>query len=365
MIHRLFTLLISLIIFVFIGCSSSGKRNPEYLPAATGKPGDILVVMDSNQWKDSLGIALRKILKAEIEGLPREEPMFNVIWVQPTRNLSLLAQLRNIMFVFTLDRNTTGTRILKEDFSAETLERIKSDTSFFSTIVEDEYARGQKVMYLYGDTEQALIHHLRENGKKITDFINTEERKRIQKQLLSGGATKGLTSMLREDYHFEMRFPVGYKIADKQRDFIWLRAIEPEVDKDIWVTWKSYESEYQLLPDSLIAWRDATAKKYLFGDPADPVSYVVTELEVSFIPVVAKQVNFNDQFAMELRGLWRTNTKTMGGPFLSYGLVDESRNLVYYIEGFTFSPGKDQREIMRQLEAILWSFKPADKTNPG
>jgi hypothetical protein len=58
-----------------------------------------------------------------------------------------------------------------------------------------------------------------------------------------------------------------------------------------------------------------------------------------------------------MKGLWKTNINTMGGPFMGFAFVDEARGLFYYIEGFTYSPSKDQREIMRELECILYSFK--------
>ena len=58
-----------------------------------------------------------------------------------------------------------------------------------------------------------------------------------------------------------------------------------------------------------------------------------------------------------MRGLWKTNNLTMGGPFLSYTFVDEGTGMLYYIEGFTYSPSKKQREIMRELEVILHTFK--------
>jgi hypothetical protein len=155
--------------------------------------------------------------------------------------------------------------------------------------------------------------------------------------------------------------PFGYKLADKTADFIWFRKIESQVDSDIFISWKPYESEYQLLPDSIIDWRNQIAKKYLYEDPENPGTYLVTETEVPSNPVIARQVDFNDQFAMEVRGLWRTNNKSMGGPFVGYALVDQPRGLLYYIEGFTYSPGKPQREIMRELETILWTFKTSNE----
>jgi hypothetical protein len=51
----------------------------------------------------------------------------------------------------------------------------------------------------------------------------------------------------------------------------------------------------------------------------------------------------------------------MGGPFLGYAVTDQPQGLIYYIEGFVFAPGKDKREYMREIEAILWSFKTSEQ----
>jgi hypothetical protein len=64
-------------------------------------------------------------------------------------------------------------------------------------------------------------------------------------------------------------------------------------------------------------------------------------------------------------GLWRTNNKTMGGPFLSYTMVDESSERIYYVEGFVYSPGEDQRETMRELEMILSTFETEKENQPS
>ena len=84
---------------------------------------------------------------------------------------------------------------------------------------------------------------------------------------------------------------------------------------------------------------------------------VIGGIEKQNADVLTKQVNFNGHFAMEIRGLWRTNNVTMGGPFVGYAIADEPQGLMYYIEGFAYAPGKGKREFMRELETILWTFK--------
>lgn len=353
--------IIPALIFFLLACSSK-KRNSEYLPSASGKPGDVIVMMDSLRWKGPLGDELRKIFKAEVPGLPRDEPMFNLIHVHPRINNTLLTQIRNLVFVFTLEPDSPGSRMLKERFNEETLQRIATDTSFFLFTEQNEFARGQEVMYLFGPTEEQLIKKLRENRENIQYFFNNLEKKRLIQNILSTTTTKGITEMLKKNYGFELRVPFGYKVADTQHDFVWLRQMDAHVDKDVFVSWKPYESEYQFLPDSILTWKDDITRRYIFEDPENPQSYLVTETTVPFKPVKARQTSINGQFAMELRGLWRTNNRTMGGPFICYAVASPETGKIFYLEGFCFSPGKDQRETIRELEAILNTFRIAPGT---
>src|SRR5688572_23939453 len=111
-----YTIVFFAVILALLSCD---KTNPDYLPKANGKPGEILLIVDSLQWKDSLGSELRKIFHAEVPGLPQDEPMFTVIRAHPERNMRLLTTLRNLVYVFTLDQNTRGSRRLKETISKE------------------------------------------------------------------------------------------------------------------------------------------------------------------------------------------------------------------------------------------------------
>lgn len=350
---RLYLPLILIAAIVSFQCSSD--KNEAYLQKANGKAGDVLLVMDSVQWRGELGKEVRRIFQAEVPGLPQAEPMFNVLWVHPSKGFTMLTKMRNLVYVFTMDQDTQGSRIIRDQFSEETLKRINADTTFTLTTQSNEYARGQEVMYLMHRTEEGLIRYLQTHRQNIIDYFNRTERQRISREILGTRSTQGVADFLREEQQIELRVPVGYRLADKTGDFVWLRNMTAETDKDIFVTWKPYESEYQLLPDSLIAWRNETCKKYLYEDPARPETFLLTEEENA--KVTARQMRLNNHFAMEIRGLWRSNVYTMGGPFLGYALVDEPRGILYYIEGFAYAPGKDKREMMRELETILWTFK--------
>ena len=47
----------------------------------------------------------------------------------------------------------------------------------------------------------------------------------------------------------------------------------------------------------------------------------------------------------------------MGGPFISHTLDDSIRHRVITVEGFVYAPEMKKRNLMRQLEAVLYTLK--------
>ena len=45
--------------------TACNKENPDYLPKANGKPGEIVLIVDSMEWKGPLGTELRNIFHAD------------------------------------------------------------------------------------------------------------------------------------------------------------------------------------------------------------------------------------------------------------------------------------------------------------
>jgi hypothetical protein len=342
-------------ISLLAACSSG--TNKENLPTASGLPGDMYLIMDSTQWQGPLGAVLDSVFRADMPGLPRDEGIFNMHWIDPRKLNFVLKQRRNLIFAVTLDQRESGAAIVKKIFSPASLEKIKSDPTDFVQTSANLFARGQEVMYLYGNTEEQLIANVRKNANRLVESFNKKERDRLNVSLFKAGRLKGASAWLNENFKCDMLIPFGYKLVEDEPNFFWARQINPRDDKDIFIAWEKYESPDQFKKENLIAFRNRICRQYLFEDPDLPDSYLVTETDISFIPVETKEINFNGMYAVEMRGLWRTNNKSMGGPFISYALADEATGRFFYIEGFTFSPSREQREIMRELETILYTFK--------
>ncbi len=342
----------------FVSCSDKKGEN---LPKAAGISGDMYLVMDSIQWKGSLGKLLDSTFNAEMRGLPRTEYTYNMHWVDPRKLNFILKQRRNLIFATTLDKQSHGAKIIKKIFTPDFVEKIKRDPTLYVTTSKNVFAKGQEVMYLFGNNEQELITNIRKNRQQLIDYFDKTERDRLTQSLLKSGQLKGLGDWMQKNMQANLKVPFGYKLVINEKDFVWVRQINPNDDKDIFIARKKYISQEQFKLDSLIKYRNEICKKYLFEDPDVSDSYLVTETTVPFVPIETRQVNFNNHFCMEMRGLWRANNFSMGGPFVSYSLVDEVTGYFYYIEGFTFSPRRSQREIIRELETILFTFKTSDQ----
>lgn len=346
-----------LILLLVYACSKEGeKTSKSMLPPASGKPGEMIVVMDSAQWAGSLGETVRQTFQAEVKGLPRDEKMFKLNRVDPGNLTRILKTVRNLMFVVTLDRNSADARRIKNFFTDESIDKIKTDPNLFVFTASDEFARGQNVMYLFGQTESLLIKQIRQNARQLQNYFNNAEYDRLSARVFEGKNTQGLTKVLEEQHQCTMQLPFNYKLVMSEPGFVWFRQINDDNDKDIFISYREYTNENMFEKEQLIQFRDSTCQQFIFEDPEKPDTYLITETKVPYIPVTVENVSFHDHYAVRMNGLWRTNNPSMGGPFLGYAMVDQALNRFYYIEGFVYSPGKSQREYMREMDVVLHSF---------
>ncbi|MCS6968613.1 MAG: DUF4837 family protein [Cytophagales bacterium] len=359
-IGKLLTIAALLSIF---SCSEKETSNASSsnLPAARGKTGEIIVVMDTMYWHDELGEALRSVFSATLPGTLRGEKMFSLRKAHGTQLNNVLKQHKNLIFVMTLEQNSPAAQRIKSFFPEAGLQQIASDSSLFYQVVPNSFAVGQIVLFLFGQTNKQLANHLRINRRKMQDIFAEAERKRITAGLSKLRAKDALESRVAKTHGIELLLPRGFEFVkeqvslDKKTGFLWVRMPDAEVDKSLILAYKPYESDKQFREDSIIAWRNAICKAHLYGDPAKPHTFVVTE---SLEPPVFRESTVNGKYAKEMRGLWRTNNSTMGGPFISYTFADAQKGIIYYYEGLIFAPSRDRkREIIRELEAILRAAK--------
>lgn len=329
------------------------------LPKASGKPGHIIVVIDSAQWKGAVGKKIRETFQSNVEYLPRQEPMFSLSQVGPLKFQSILKMQKNILIVTILGDHSKANRRLKTFFTKESLKLVAEDSSRFMFTKKDEFARGQEIVHLFSESPEILIHNIEANKSKLRQYFLDLEAKEIYHGLYDVKYEKGISNHIREKFGCDLKVPLGYDIAMEDDKFVWLRDFTPDIDKSVFISWVDYTSESLFSQDSLLNLRTELSKPYIRYKPTDPDSYMLTETE--HFDVFRKELNYNGHYAVQINGLWKTNKYYMGGPFVGLAMVDNSSNRLYYIEGFLYSPGKEQRDLMRELETAIKTFKVPQK----
>ena len=354
-------LFLSVVLFLSsCGEGSTGK------PAAIGSPGRVHFIMPERMRDSEIGRTLDSLFTVELQVYPREERLFTIQFIRPEDINRSQKIIRNIVFAFTFDDAGQDAARIKNLIEPASLDALRTDTTFVRTR-SDVFARGQEIMYLYASNERELLGNIREYGHRLTRHFDERERGRLRKGILGSNANERLAASLADKYGFRIKIPFGYQLADQQQDFVWLRQINPQDDRDVWVARKKFTRAEDLTPAGVIAFRNDMCRKHLFEDPEKPETHLVTEERIADKQVVSRVVNFNGMYGIEVKGLWRTNLPSMGGPFVGYAFVDEASGYYYYAEGFIFAPSKSQRELMREVEVILSTFstKAAEKAPAG
>jgi hypothetical protein len=177
-----------------------------------------------------------------------------------------------------------------------------------------------------------------------------------------GKEEKKLTEYITKKYGYSLRVPFGYDLATETDTFLWFSQLGTDLFRNLLIARKKYNSEDEFSEEKIIEWRNELGRTHLFGSgEPDTVSYMETDQK--YYPVQFRKVEFNGKYAIESRGLWRLKNNTRGGPFLSYAFVDEKTNTMFYVEAFLYAPNKIKRHIMRELEAVLHTFKTHSENN--
>lgn len=341
-------------ILVFFACDGSKE---EMLPNATGISGDIYLIMDSAQYKGQLGKLMDSVFRSEYYVINRPEPIFKMRWVDPRKLNYTLKLRRNLIYAVTLDQSGAGASRVKGLLTAESINKIKTDTSFFFKAVTNQFAKNQQTFFLVGTREELLMKKIKKNAARLVATLNKSEQDRLTNQLFKAGKLKGFSDNLKKKWGIDFQIPFGYQLVMENNEFVWVRQFNKKDDRNIFVFKTKYTNPQQFEPDSLIELRNSICKKYLFGDPDKPNSYLVTEMSVPSKRARFTTTVLNDNYTTQMNGLWKTNNLSMGGPFTSYAMADSKKTTLYYIEAFLYAPSREQRETMRELETILNTFK--------
>ena len=312
-------LLVTLSLF---SCKNEDKNPP--LSESNGKINNVSIIIDENLWNGEVGDSLRKKFAAPTDGLPQEEPIFNLNQY-PTRIFDgLVKKSRNIILV------------------------QKSKSKTYSE-KENTFAKPQKLFVIYGKNNSEIIDEIEKNASQIINSIKAgeilENQIRLNKSLIND-------KTIQDKFKVALNVGYGYKYDMVKEDFIWLRKEFSSGYNSILiyqVPISTIEKDTNTIAN-ITAMRDLIGKKYIHGTL--PNTWMITE--EAYAPYL-NIVTLDGRKTFETKGTWELKNDFMVGPFVNYAIKDAAKNRYLIIEGFTYNPSKAKRDLMFELEAIIKS----------
>ncbi len=342
---------------LLFSCNGGSSTDEGTLPPGTGKAGEILLVIDSAKWNGPIGHELRVTFSSPIDELPHTQSMFDLRHVGPLDFKSILKEAKDLVLLVPLYENDSQSKRMQALFDQKSIDSLKANPNLFIVEKKNVFATNQEVLFIIGHSENDLLQNLVKYRDGMRRFFNEAEDQRALKSLYSVKEESMISNRLKNEHNFTLHIPFQYRLVTDKAGFVWLRLPGQQIDRNIIIAYKQYKDTSDFNVQKLIDWRNEIMKNNVFGDPQNKDSYVITEPTV---PPTFHKVSFHGKFAVKLNGLWKTHDITMGGPFVSYSFVDQNINRMYYIEAFLYSPGVEQRELMRELDVVLLTFRTSD-----
>ena len=292
--------------------------------ASSGNINSLNIIIDNENWNGRVGETIREIFAANVDGLPQQEPLFN------------LKQLPPSTFSGFARNNRTFLRV---DISERKHFKVAKDT----------FASPQLGIFVSGSKE-SVIEILEQNAEDLVIQLRNVELKEQLRRIRK--STKEDTS-LRENFGVSLTFPTAYRFAKEEEGLTWIRKDIKNGNMELLiyeVPINQVENEDEVIAN-IIKIRDSIGKEHIPG-PSEG-QYMITE--EAYAPFI-NDISFRGRKAYEVKGTWEVKNNFMAGPFLLYAIKDEENNRYLFAEGFVFKPSYAKRNHIFEIEAILKSL---------
>ena len=308
-----------LLLVVLVSCLKKEANLPR---KTSGAINTISVIIEDQLWNGEVGDSIRNKFASPVIGLPEEEPLFTI----------------NQFPIQLLEGFATASRaIIIVKKAAENKFEIK----------KNQYASPQNVFHISGKTAVEILQLLEEHSPEIIRYIKqaeiSESQRINQKALLPAG-------LFKKQFQLSLQVPSNFEQVMRKPNFVWLKKNSISGSSSLLL----YQLPLKTIRTStvsaaILSMRDSIGK-YIQG--TEPQTYMISE--TGYTPYFFKST-LDHRLAYETRGTWQLQNDYMSGPFINYTIVDSINKRLVVLEGFCYSPSKEKRDVMHELEAIMHS----------
>lgn len=320
------------------------------LPSKVGPPGELLIVASDRVWNGPVGKAIEELVDRPYPVLPQAESYFDLVILDPQHFDKFWKPHRNIIVI------DIGDRIDTQDPKVE--------------FYKNRYSQGQIFIEAKGKTPAAVAEAISNRGEEILSLLNKVEIDR-QAALVRAFDNEALRQDLADKYGLTLDIPRDMVVAKEMvnqengnLEFLWLQreltrmkgGNNHDIKEGVFIYTYPFTTDSVFTFEWLLNKRNQMLHSYVPG-PTDG-SYMGTEL---IITPRYEEIVFKDQFAAEIRGLWKMENDFMGGPFYMLTFYDEANQRIVTVDGYAYAPYFGKREYIREVEAIVKTITIGDK----
>lgn len=322
----------ALMVLVLFSCDGgkAGGGKSLFTPVSSGRPYEMLVVIDKAMWERPAGRALFNVLDTDVPGLPQPERSFRISNIGPEH----------------FDR---GMRIFRNIIDVDIQPIYTQPKLKYS---RDSYSSPQMIMTIQAPDEKSFEEFVTKNRKVIVDFFTKAEMNR-QIALLKKEHSDVISVKVGSMFGCDVWVPAELGRYKQGEDFLWASSEHPrsDVSMNFVIYSYPYTDKNTFTKEYFVHKRDSVMKINIPGGREG--QYIQTDADY----VDVKDFSVKGEYAFEARGLWYMENDMMGGPFVSHARVDRPNGRVVVVEAFIYAPEKKKRDLMRKMEAALYTLK--------
>ncbi len=336
---------------ILFSCGEEGLRNK---PVATGRYGEVFVIVDDDLLTKGLKQALNASLQRPQLFYGGEEPYFKLVYMTPGQAKGSLVYEGTTLIITRSGVNSGVRKLLPEDVDS-VISRVKRE-GVHTILKQNVWATQQSVLFILGDNPDSLVNYISLRNEQLLGKVLEMERYEATGRMTHMPDEK-LRKEINQKHAIDVRAPISYHVASNSKinpleGFIWLRNEGTDYDLNVVIHYQPYTDTSQFALQNLIARRDSVVKPYITGEAKG--SFMATDNQ---FPYYLQTVDFNGNFAREYTALWTLENDFMGGPYYSVTVHDKKNNRLVTLEGFVYAPNEEKTRYLRELQGILYGVR--------
>ena len=317
--------------------SAKKNRKSVFTPTSAGSPYEILLVGGSEDFRTGAVDSLYNVLSDDVIGVAQSEPCFKVLRINQGDLSKTLRLCRNII-------------------------QIKIDPSMYSTAKfkykRDVYAAPQLYATIQAHDVNQFKEFVADNHDMLIDFFTRAELNR-QINELRDDHQPHVNEAVKKVFGCEIWAPVELTKVITGRNFVWARCerFVKRVEQNLNIVIYSYPyRDVNTFTEKYFTHKRDSVMKANIPGPREGQYMMTTK---GFNIVTDETVH--KHYAQVVRGLWNIKDYDMGGSFVSVSRVDEEHQRVIVAEAFVYYPNHPKRDVLRKLEAALYTLRLPDE----